>query len=439
MAKPLTGREAAFQALCRMAAGGYSNLTLDALLQQTPDGRERAFAAALFYGTLERRLTLDKALSRCLKKPPGKLDAEVLAALELAAYQLLYLPHIPERAAVGESVELVKHSRKKSAAGFVNGVLRSFLRGGKALPVPADPLAALELETSMPRWILALWAEQYGEETAAALAKSCLGRPPLQLRANTLKAAPEALAAELAAAGAAVERHPLLENCLTAAGLGAVGSLPAYLEGRCYVQDAASQLCAAAVAPEPGETVFDLCAAPGSKSFTMAQLMQDKGLIRAFDLHPQRVGLIREGAGRLGISIIQAETGDASVFRESLGRADRVLCDVPCSGLGVIRRKPEIRQKPPGQIGRLPALQLAILSNGADYVKPGGVLVYSTCALNRAENDEVAAAFLAKRPDFAPDPLPGCFGGLGEGHTATLMPHRGGYDGFFIARFRRIG
>lgn len=434
----MTGREAAFKALCRTMAGGYSNLTLDALLQETPDSRERAFAAALFYGTLERRLALDKALARYLKKPPEKLDAEVLAALELAMYQLIYLPHIPDRAAVSESVELVKRSRKKSAAGLVNGVLRSFLRDGKALPQPQEPLEALELETSMPRWILALWAKQYGGETAAALAKSCLGRPPLQLRVNTLKATPEALAEEFLASGAAVKRHPLLENCLTVSGLGAVGNLPAYLEGRCYVQDAASQLCAAAVDPQPGETVFDLCAAPGSKSFTMAQLMADRGLIRAFDLHPQRAGLIKEGAERLGLSMIQAETGDASCFREDLGTADRVLCDVPCSGLGVIRRKPEIRQKSKEQIAALPALQAAILANGARYVKPGGVLVYSTCALNKAENDEVAEEFLAAHPDFVPDSLPPCFEGLSEGHKATLMPCKGDYDGFFIARFKRI-
>ena len=205
------------------------------------------------------------------------------------------------------------------------------------------------------------------------------------------------------------------------------------------MQDKASQLCALAVGAQPGERVFDLCAAPGSKSFVMAQEMEDRGELRAFDLYPARAGLIRQGAERLGLTCIREGVGDASQFDESLGLADRVLCDVPCSGLGIIRRKPEIRWKTAEELDALPPLQLSILENAARYVRPGGTLVYSTCALSKAENEGVAGAFLAKHPEFQPDPMPPAAAAvLGEGcSSATLTPLQGNFDGFYIARFVR--
>ena len=440
--RALSGREAAFEALCRMERDkAYSNLTLDSVLQRVPDPRERQFASALFYGVLERRVTLDRILDAYVKKGAASLDPEVLTALQLGLCQLLYLDSVPDRAAVDESVELIKGTRRKNAAGLVNGVLRSFLRDGKKLPAASsdDPLEKASLETAMPRWILSLWAEQYGMETALQLARDCLGRPPLQLRVNTVLCTAEEAARQLRASGASVAPHPLLPDCLTVSGLGAVGEHPLIRQGLCYVQDASSQLCARAVEPRPGQRVFDLCAAPGSKSFTMAQLMENRGELLAFDLHDSRVRLIRSGADRLGLSVIRAAKGDASRFSPQLGLADRVLCDVPCAGLGVIRRKPEIRLKTPEEIRGLPGIQKKILLNGANYVKPGGLLVYSTCSLNKEENDRVADAFLAARPDFAPDPLPPLFDGLTDGgYKATLMPHKGDFDGFFVARFRRI-
>jgi 16S rRNA (cytosine967-C5)-methyltransferase len=291
----------------------------------------------------------------------------------------------------------------------------------------------------MPAWILSLWERDYGLETALELAKACLGRPPLQLRVNTVLSDRETVKKELEALGVHAEAHPLLQDGLTVSDTGAVGELPPVREGRCYVQDAASQLCALAVDPQPGETVFDLCAAPGSKSFTMAQLMQDTGRLLAFDLHPHRAKLVQDGAERLGLHCIMASAADATVHNPQLGLADRVLCDVPCAGLGVIRRKPEIRRKTAEEVAALPAIQQRILNNAANYLRPGGILVYSTCSLNQDENDRVAAAFLAAHPDFIPAPLPEIFHPLAEegAHTVTLMPHRGDYDGFYIARFQK--
>ncbi len=438
---PRTPREAAFAGVCRMLKDkSYSNLLLDSLLRQLPDKRGRAFAASLFYGVLEREITLRYYIRYLSGRPASRLDPEVAAALEIGLYQLRWMDAVPGAAAVSESVELVKHSYKKSAAGFVNGVLRRFIREEKRVPLPEDPLARASVEYAMPEWILSLWQRDYGAETALKLAESCLGRPPLQLRVNTLRARADTLSAELKTEGLYAFPHPLVPDALTAKA-GSVSGVPAVMEGRCYVQDAASQLAAWAVEPAPGETVFDLCAAPGGKSFTMAQLMEDRGKIFAFDLHEPRVRLIREGAKRLGITCIQAAAADARAYDPSLGLADRVLCDVPCSGLGVIRRKPEIRRKTPEEIAGLPEIQGRILDNAARYVRPGGVLVYSTCSLNQDENGRMAERFLKNHPDFAPDPLPPVFEKLAPaGHnTVTLMPVEGDFDGFYIARFMKKG
>ena len=437
-ARKISAREAVYKGLLRMQQGAYSNLLLDSLLSELDDGRERQFAAQLFYGVLERDVTI-RWMIRCLTgNPEKKLDNEVVAALSIALYQIKWMDSVPDSAAVNESVNLIRHSKKKSAAGFVNGVLRSFLRKGGQLPLPENPMQRAEVEYAMPRWILEIWKRDYGMDTALRLAESCLGRPPIQLRVNTLMTDHEAVMAELAGEGIKVSPHPLLHDCLTVSETGSLGRLAAIREGRCYVQDAASQLCAQAVDPQPGETILDLCAAPGSKSFTMAQLMRDKGQLLSFDLHPHRAQLIADGAQRLGIHCIQAGTGDAAKFNPALPAADRVLCDVPCAGLGVIRRKPEIRRKSPEEIARLPEIQLNILHNAANYLRPGGILVYSTCSLNKDENDRVAAAFLAAHPDFTPSALPDVFGQLeNDGYTVTLMPQMGGYEGFYIARFSK--
>ena len=438
----MKARKLAFQALLRMeTAKSYSNLTLDALLKaENPEPRERQLAANLFYGVLERKLTLSYLIEKYTKKKLASLDPEVVVALELGLYQLLYMDGIPQSAAVNESVELIKKSRKKSAAGFVNGVLRSFLRDGRRVELPeGDTLRRASIEFSMPLPILKRWAKDYSPETAVELAKACLGRPPLHGRVNTLRCTAAEVIASLEKDGVRVVPHETLPDCLELSETGSVSELAAFREGLLTIQDTASQLGAWAVGAKKGERILDLCAAPGSKSFTVAQLMGDEGELLSFDLHPSRVELIRKGAERLGIRCIQAGAGDATKFRPELGLADRVLCDVPCSGLGIIRRKPEIRYKSEEELEGLPPIQLAILENGARYVKPGGTLVYSTCSLNRAENEEVVDRFLKTHPEFSPEPFPETVRKvLGESCCRkTLMPMEGGFDGFFVARIKR--
>ena len=438
----MKARKLAFQALLRMeTAKSYSNLTLDALLKaENPEPRERQLAANLFYGVLERKLTLSYLIEKYTKKKLASRDPEVVVALELGLYQLLYMDGIPQSAAVNESVEVIKKSRKKSAAGFVNGVLRSFLRDGRRVELPeGDTLRRASIEFSMPLPILKRWAKDYSPETAVELAKACLGRPPLHGRVNTLRCTAAEVIASLEKDGVRVVPYETLPDCLELSETGSVSELAAFREGLLTIQDTASQLCAWAVGAKKGERIFDLCAAPGSKSFTVAQLMGDEGELLSFDLHPSRVELIRKGAERLGIRCIQAGAGDATKFRPELGLADRVLCDVPCSGLGIIRRKPEIRYKSEEELEGLPPIQLAILENGARYVKPGGTLVYSTCSLNRAENEEVVDRFLKTHPEFSPEPFPETVRKvLGESCCRkTLMPMEGGFDGFFVARIKR--
>ena len=438
MPETMNARLAVWQGLVRMQKGAYSNLLLDSI-HSSLSGRERQFASQLFYGVLEREITLRYNIQMMTGRSPDRLDAEVVAALELALYQILFMDSVPDSAAVNESVNLIRHSRKKSASGFVNGVLRSFLRKDKTVPLPKGRLARASIETAMPEWILSRWEQDYGWDTALSLAQACLGRPPIQLRVNTLRTDRSALAEELTRAGVTVALHPLLPDALSVSDTGALGDWPAIREGRCYVQDAASQLCAAAVDPRPGERVFDLCAAPGGKSFTLAQRMEDKGELFSFDLHQNRVHLIEEGARRLGIHSIRASSGDSGKYDPSLGTADRVLCDVSCAGLGVIRRKPEIRRKTPEEVAGLPTVQARILDNASHYLRPGGVLVYSTCSLNKEENERQAERFLAEHPDFEPLPLPEIFSELvpPDGDDVTLMPQKGGYDGFYVARFRK--
>ncbi|MEG2597638.1 MAG: 16S rRNA (cytosine(967)-C(5))-methyltransferase RsmB, partial [Oscillospiraceae bacterium] len=348
---------------------------------------------------------------------------------------------VPESAAVNESVNLIKSTPKVGASGFVNGVLRSFIRNRCCilLPPKTDKYRRAEVEYSLPQWIIKLWERDYSYPAAISLAKACMGRPPLHFRINTLKISVEKAKELLTAQHMTVSKHPLLPNCLTVEQSGSIAQMKAYRQGMFYVQDASSQLCAEALGAMPGERIFDLCAAPGSKSFTIAQLMENQGEILSFDLYEQRVKLIAESVERLSITCIKAMLGDACQYNEKLGVADRVLCDVPCSGLGIIRRKPEIKYKSQEEVEKLPIIQRKILENGAKYVRSGGVLVYSTCSLNKDENNRVVKWFLENHPEFEPDPLPEKFQKItGKvSYTVTLAPHKGGFDGFFIARLKK--
>ncbi len=438
-----SSRQIVYDALYRVCCeGGYSNLSLDqAITESKLDKGQAAFVSALFYGVLESGIQMDWAIQKYLKKPLSSLDREIQIILRMGFYQLVFLNSVPDSAAVDESVRLAAYARKTSAKAFVNAVLRSFLRDKKKIVLPdaaKDPLTYLSIRYSCPKWILSLWEEQYGQETAEKLAEASLGRPPLTVRVNPLKTTPEKLVGYLENRGVRASVHPWMENCLLLEETGGIDRLPQYKQGLFHVQDLSSQICACALEAQPGERLLDICSAPGSKSFTAAQSMENQGEILAFDLYEHKVKLIAEGAKRLGITIIHPAVGDGTVFDPEMPQADRVLCDVPCSGLGIIRRKPEIKYKSPETLEGLPEIQKRILQNASRYVKPGGRLIYSTCTLNRAENEAVISEFLSQNVSFKPLQLSKLFSKIefrvfsGEIGT-TLFPHELGGDGFYIA------
>lgn len=442
-----TARQIAFDTLLSVFSNkAYSNIAIDRFLSGAElEAREKSFVTAMFYGVLERNITLLHIIKAYSTKPVSKLDKEICIILQMGLYQLLYMDSVPDSAAVNESVALTAYARKASAKGFVNAVLRGFIRDNKEIKLPALEKNVAEhysIKLSCPTYVFSMWEKQYGLEDAIALCEESLRVPPITIRVNTLKTTAEKLIGYLEGKGVNAAAHETLADCLVISKSGEIDRLAQFKQGLFHVQDAASQECVTMLAPKENEVLLDICAAPGSKSFTAAQLMGNIGEIYAFDLYEAKCKLIEQGAKRLGISIIDAKIGDGSVFDKEIKQADCVMCDVPCSGLGIIRRKPEIKLKTKEEIAGLPQLQFSILSNASKYVKIGGRLVYSTCTLNKNENEEVVNRFLKENNLFEPlqfssptSKIKGSNSFL-EG-TATLMPHKNGTDGFFYAILRR--
>ena len=422
--------------------GGYSNLVLEGLMRKNElTGQERAFCTALFYGVVERRITLDWVLGRYSRQPVEKLSPAVRDILRMAVYQLLYMPSIPERAAVNEAVKETRAMRVSSASGYVNGVLRAFLRDGKKLALPREPLAALSVQYAVPKALITLWRQGYGEETTRAILEGCQSPAPLFIRVNSQKTTAEALMEKLAEENITAEKTPV-ENALRLEGAGDVTRLAAFREGLFHVQDLSSQKCAAALDVRPGHRVLDVCSAPGGKTFTLAERMEDTGSLLAMDLYPHRLKLVEDGAVRLGLRCIQTKANDAQIYDKSLGVFDRILCDVVCSGYGVIGKKPEIKYRvTPQKQEEIVILQRTILDRAAEYVKPGGVLVFSTCTIAKEENEENMLWFMNNHPFklesldlYLPEELHSESTALGY---LQLLPGVHKTDGFFIAKFRR--
>ncbi len=429
-------RQAAFAVLTKMQkSGAYSTLAVDSAAGAFgADSTARAFFTKLVYGVTERQITLDYVFSRYLTKPIKTLKPEVLTALRMGTYQLLYLERVPDSAAVNESVKLVKENGFAFAAGLVNAVLRNVARDGANLPQGVEP-NALSVRYSAPVELVNLLCHHYGRENTERFLHCALEPKRQTVRVNTLKTTPPALMERLQSEGAECEPTRLPDALYVS---GSLTALPAYAEGLFHTEDVASQLCAQTLGVKPGDTFIDLCAAPGGKTFTAAELMNDEGTVIACELHPQRAELIRKGAERLGLTCIQTEVGDAALFDSDLPLADAVLCDVPCSGLGVIGKKPEIKYKNLDDVKELLPVQFAILCTGSRYVKRGGRLVYSTCSVNPAENRKICDRFLAETPDFHAVPvLPDEPRAVDEGDYITLFPHIHSCDGFFIAAFER--
>ena len=411
-----------------------------AIREQGLDRRDAALATRLCYGVLQNRLLLDWRLARLCSMKLDKLDIKVLCGLRVAAYQILFLDKIPASAAVNEAVELAKrHSRNPRAAGLVNGVLRALLREGTPEIRGRDELDTLSIRYSHPRWLVEEFVSLLGMEGAEALLEADNRQPPTTAQVNTLKTTREKLTDELGDAGVEAQPHPWLPNCLLLTGTGDLERLDAFRRGDFYVQDAASRLAVLAADPRPDSRVLDCCAAPGGKSFAAAIAMEGRGQVVSCDIHPHKIKLLEAGRDRLGLSIIAPILQNAAQAREDwVDGFDTVLTDVPCSGLGIIRKKPDIRYKDPEPLKGLPRVQRSILDNCAQYVRPGGVLLYSTCTLLRRENDEIVDGFLADHPDFSTEPFELPHLGAQPGRV-TFWPHIHGTDGFFAAKLRRKG
>lgn len=439
-------RDAAVAALFKIQEeGGYSNIILDEILERsTLSDADRALASRLLYGVTERRLTLDYLLNRVSSTPVKQMDASVREILRVGAYQLVYMDKVPPFAAINEAVGQTRRFGCGRLSGFVNGVLR---RLQKDYP---DLLAALpqtdkglEIRYSIPRAWIRAWRASYGEETLQEILGSINDAPPAYLRVNTIATTTEAFCKCLGTYGIAYSLVDGLTDAVRLHSVGALHKLPDEVATHYYFQDLASQWCAFALGAQPYEKIADVCAAPGGKTMTVAQYMRNQGSVVAGDLHDHKCRAMAERVQKYGLTCISVRQHDASLAPEAneCGQYDRVVCDVPCSGLGVIRRKPEIRYKDPDDFAELPALQLQILEQAAKLVKVGGILQYSTCTLRPEENEAVVAAFLERNEDFAPRllPLQVCFeqSELPASHQITLFPHLHGTDGFFIAAFVR--
>jgi len=399
---------------------------------------DAALCTRICYGVLQNRALLDFYLSHACDTPLKRLEPQLRDILEAAAYQILYLDRVPDSAAVNEAVEQAK-AGKGRGAGLVNGVLRRLSAEKEHLPpLNCDTKQEyLSLKYSHPLWLTEKLYERFGRQDCEKLLAAHNTPVPTAVQVNTLKADPAAAVASLTGEGVAVREHPFLPGCLLLEDTGDLEELAAYRQGLMQIQDPAAKLAVLAAAPAPGMTVVDGCAAPGGKSFAAAMAMENRGTIYAFDLHAHKLPLVERGAERLGVTILQMEQRDARDVKETLaGTADLVLADVPCSGLGTIRKKPDVRYKRPEELAALPALQGEILAALARYVRPGGALVYSTCTILKEENEDVVAAFLRSHKEFTPESF--ALPGIGEvPGQITLLPHVHGTDGFFICKLRR--
>jgi len=443
------------------AQGAWSGVLLRRALERarlTP--ADRGLATELTLGTLRRRAEVDWALGRYARTPLESLPPRIRAVLRLGAYQLLFLPRIPPHAACHEAVELARRAGHAGTVRFVNAVLRRVAARPERAP-EGDTVEAIALRHSHPRWLVARWVGRLGIAEARALCEANNTVPPATVRLNTLRGAPGTVAARLADRGVPTEPSPWLAE---ARRMGAAGGADrvsarraAYEEGWFSPQDEASMLVSRRVAPRPGDVVIDACAAPGGKSAHLAALMENRGRIVACDVHAAKLAAVARQCARLGVTIVETRALDAARLGETMaGAADRVLVDAPCSGLGVLRRRPEIKWRVrPEDLAPRAAEQRRILAGAAAAVRPGGLLVYSVCTPEPEEGVGVAQAFVEAHPEFVPAPPEGwpfdaapaaSAGGpppAGDaviwdaGGGALLLPHRTGTDGFFVAAFRR--
>ncbi len=422
-------RQAAFSVLCKIEKNNaYSNLILnDTISGGSLSEKDRVLLHRIVKTVLERKLTVDYNLSLYLSQPLKKLKPQVLTILRMGTVQLLFTDKIPASAAINESVKLAKKNGCSFAAGLVNAVLRKISANGLCLP-SEDSSDYLSVKYSFPDYIIKRFCDYYGKDIAEKIMAASLKTSEIYIRKNTLKNEDLTLHTEPC----------FLDGCYLLKSTGDISSSADFKNGLFHVQDLSSQLCCMILDAKKGETVIDVCAAPGGKSMTIAQYMQNEGKLISCDIYEHKLRLIEAAAKRLGIDIIETQLRNGTDESAALPLADRILCDVPCSGFGVTGKKPEIKYKGEDEIASLRETGLSVLENSSRFLKKGGRLVFSTCTLLPEENTEVCRAFLKNHGDFRMLDITGEIKGFADGGAVTVLPFRYNCDGFFIAAFERI-
>jgi len=420
--------------------GGYSHIAAANVLEkyQYLDKKDRAFITRMAEGTLETMIRLDDIIGQFSKVPVGRMKPAILCILRIGVYQILYMDTVPDAAACNEAVRLAKKKGFRNLSGFVNGVLRNISRGKDRIAWPdkeKEPETYLSVRYSIPKWMIRMWKEEWGfllekkEETERMeqLLQAFSSPAPVTIRTDTDRCTPEELAEKLKAEGVSAVRCEELPYALRITGYDHIPALPGFQEGLFYVQDISSMLAAEAAAPKEHDFVLDVCAAPGGKAIHIAQMLHGTGHVLARDLTQYKVNMLQENIRRCRAANVEAQVWDARILDESYReKADLVIADLPCSGLGVMRRKKDIRYKmTPEKIRELAALQREILATVHYYVKPGGRMIYSTCTVSRRENEENTQWFLKNRPDFI------------LLSSRQIFPAIAGGDGFYIAEFKK--
>lgn len=412
----------------------YSHLVIRDVLDkyQYLEKRERAFLTRLAEGTIERKIELDYVINQFSRTPVEKQKPVIRNILRMGVYQLLHMDSVPDSAVCNEAVKLAKKRGFSQLSGFVNGVLRNIARGREQIVWPdesRDLLANWEVTYSMPRWILEQWEHSYGRERTKQILDALGEQNPLTVRTNLNQISTEELMARLEGEGVTVKRDPRLPYALELSGFDFINGLEAFRAGDFYIQDISSMMVAHVADPKPGDYIMDVCAAPGGKSTHLAELLRGTGMVEARDLTDYKVGLVEENIARHGLTNMKVVRWDATVPDEaSAEKADILICDLPCSGLGVMGKKTDIRYRmTPEKQRELVQLQRDILRTVCGYVKPGGTLVYSTCTIHTGENEENVEWFLREHPEFT------------LVSREQMFPGDWGSDGFFIAKMTRNG
>lgn len=430
----VNARKVILEILTEIEKGKYSNQLIQELQKREDlDGRDKKFISKIVYGVIENKLYLDYMIRKFSSIRLKKIDADILNILRMSAYQIIYLDKVPDSAVVNEAVKLVKKINHRHS-GFANGLLRNFIRKHQDVTLPDNELEKLSVKYSHPLWLVERFVKSFGFDFTEDLLSANNETPKLVIRTNTILINREDLITKLELAGLEVEKSDIVEEGIIIESLGtdAIDQLSLFKKGYFTVQDESSMLVGHILDPTAKDYVLDLCAAPGGKTTHLSQLMGNKGQIYACDISDKKLDLVKENVKRLGLNNIRMFLNDGTVLNENfVDKFDKVLLDAPCSGLGIIRRKPDIKyQKTEETIKDLNQVQYTMLTHSAKYVKSGGVLVYSTCTIEASENRDMIDKFLSEQPEFERVYI-------NDTEDLQMYPNVDGTDGFYICKLRR--